>query len=389
MPPMEPWEKVFLNVGSGTPEALDDHLAMVSCTGCHGGDASVLEDKDAAHAGLVADPSAGANSPCAACHAEVASSYESSVHFNLWGEKAAIAARIGVAGFDSCPEWVKHGFKGECRSCHATCGDCHVSIPDSAGKGLIKNHQFKKKPHQKNQCMACHGSRIAAEFMGEIEGNEPDIHFSKGMTCMTCHTGAEMHAPSAPGTDRYHVKQAAQCESCHPVKDANPYHLAHWTDLSCYVCHAQSYNNCSRCHVAGGWKNDPNYTQNNPARDFKIGLNPFPDKPYKFVTLRHVPVVPDTFDNWEGSEHGALAGYSSLPTWKYATSHSIRRWTDRTKVPEGAACGAKCHLGPPGGSPDNAGIYLFQDYIQQNWPEEGAANSSVTVDNALPEGWTK
>jgi hypothetical protein len=387
VPPLEAWEKVLMKLGSKTTvEEIDPHFAMQSCTGCHGGNDFEHENHEEAHEGLIEDPADMEHKACNKCHFEIAETFSDSMHLQLWGEKTAIAARSGAASFGECPQALQDGFKGECASCHASCGDCHISRPDGVGKGFIKNHEFRKKPHQKNQCMACHGSRIAWDYTGDTDaGRQPDAHFAKGWDCMKCHDGNEMHAAANGAPDRYHLDAAPRCEDCHDLADANAFHATHWDDLSCHVCHAQAYNNCAGCHVGGAWKEDEEYLAHNPAVDFRIGINPFPDRRFKYVTLRHAPVAKDTYDNW-GAE-GTLTTFDALPTWKYNTPHSVRRWTPRTEVEGDAGCGANCHLGSPMGSTDNVGLYLFQQYIEDNWPEESLANIPVVVDGQLPDSW--
>lgn len=379
---------MFIDLGNkATVGELDSHLEAQSCSDCHGGQPDETADPEAAHVGLVADPSAPGVGACGSCHEDIEQSYASSMHLNLWGEQTAIAARAGVGSFSECPQALQDGFKGECASCHATCGDCHISRPDSVGKGFIGGHTFRRKPHQKNQCMACHGSRVAHDFMGDDEtGRKPDAHFAKGMDCMACHSGEEMHASAEGVPDRYHVPEAPSCEGCHSeVESANTFHMMHWDSLSCQVCHAQPYNNCTGCHVGGAWKSDPEYLASNPAEDFRIGRNPIADRRFDFVALRHVPVVKTSFDPWGAA--GALLAYDAAPTWKYTTPHSIRRWTSRTETDDADGCGASCHLGTPHGSPQNADLYLWKATIDSNWPDEGPANAGVIVDEALPAGW--
>lgn len=387
MPPVEAWKKVLITLKKDTTVAQHDpHLALMSCVRCHGGDASELDDHHAAHEGLIVDPSASEVDQCRGCHEAIADSYRTSMHATLQGEKNAIAARVGVASFSECPQKMQDGFKGECASCHATCGDCHVSRPDSAGKGFIKSHQFQRTPHQKYQCMACHGSRIEHDFVGDSEaGRPPDVHFGKGLDCMSCHSGDEMHQAAGDAPDRYHLARAPRCEDCHRDAESNEHHQAHWDDLSCHVCHAQPYSSCTACHTGGGWKTDPAYQENNPWESFKIGLNPFEDRRYKYVTLRHAPVAPDSYDAW--GEVDALKDFAALPTWKHATPHSVRRWTDRTVVPEGASCAASCHMGDPGGGPENAAHYLFTSDVEGVGTEYVEANQGVVVDEHLPQGW--
>jgi thiosulfate/3-mercaptopyruvate sulfurtransferase len=83
----------------------------MSCTDCHGG-IDTLE-KEAAHA-----------------------------HSTLQGYWTAIDARSTPE--DHTP--LEEMFGKHCASCHTTCGDCHVSQPNSVGGGLIEGHVFNKTP---------------------------------------------------------------------------------------------------------------------------------------------------------------------------------------------------------------------------------------------------
>jgi len=381
---LEAWEKVYISLGSKASVAeLDLHLEIADCTECHGGDPAV-DSQEGAHAGLIKDPSSQDSGSCSGCHQEIYDTYGQSMHGNVWGMKNMVGKRIGKP-FSECPAQVQEGFKGECGKCHATCGDCHVSRPNASGRGFIKNHKFTAKPHQKNQCMACHGSRVGHDFLGNDEtGRQPDVHFTKAMSCTSCHKGEQLHAAAPEDAHRYDLDHPS-CETCHPVADSNPYHGIHWDDVSCQVCHSQPYNNCGRCHVEEAWKTDPEYQEKNPCEDFRIGINPNPDPRFKFVTLRHAPVARDTYDNWGVAE--VAEKYDDYPTWKYTTPHSIRRWTPRTEVPEGASCGTNCHLGAPGGTGDNAGLYLTKEYVETNWPDEVKANGPVFIDGNVPDSW--
>lgn len=377
---------MLISLGSkASPAELDAHLARQGCEECHGGDPDETDDVAVAHNGLVADPSAPVHAACQPCHGEVEAAQTAGMHSRLTGERHALAARYGAASFEECPQEVKDGFEGECTSCHATCGDCHVSRPDTAGKGFIKNHVFQKTPSQKYQCMNCHGARIGADFTGDEEtGRLPDTHFARGMTCMSCHDGAEMHAASGDAKTRYEAPGLPACKDCHGNSSGqNTYHQMHWTDLSCHVCHSQPYANCSGCHVAGQYKKDPIYQENNPYWEFKIGRSPIPSKG-TFALLRHAPVVPDTFVPWGAEE---AVAFSALPTWRFTSPHSIQRWTDRTRPSEGGTCGSRCHIGAPGGSPANASLFLFRADVEAGYPLEMEANAGVVVDGLLPAGW--
>lgn len=404
MPPMAPWEKVYIKLPrSGNLADLDHHFEELSCVDCHGGDKTQNNNKEKAHKGLIQDPSefttvdGKVSNSCAGeeCHTSTAEEYHNSLHQQLWGERKYVALRSGVSSFDQCPQSTRDGFNGECTSCHATCGDCHISIPNSAGKGLVNDHRFQKTPNMEKNCTACHGSRVAFDFYGEegLEERQGDVHFKTlYMDCFDCHNQSEMHTrvTDTDNTDRYTYDLRPSCFDCHPadsIATINLYHTMHMDNMTCYVCHSQKYNNCSACHVKGEWKTDPDYQENNPHEDFKIGLNPLPAhrdfSDVKYAVVRHIPIAPDTYENW-GSASANLPDYNTIPTWKFASPHSIQRWTPRT---DASPCYNNCHTKEGFGKPENKEIFLFRAEIQEKWPDEVQANDPVVVDGNLPDGW--
>jgi len=99
---------------------------------------------------------------------------------------------------------------------------------------------------------------------------------------------------------------------------------------------------------------------------FKIGRNPIQSgyRPWKYVPVRHVPIAEDSFSDY-GQD--LLADFDALPTWKYATPHTIQRIT-----PQNESCNA-CH--------GNAEVFLTAGDVA---PEEMGANWRVIVDE-IPE----
>ncbi len=371
-------------------------MAALSCVDCHKGDNTMPNNMEKAHEGLVADPSGydeNGNTICgnSDCHPSTAETFKNSLHYQLWGYQVKIAQRAGVDDFAQCPQSLKDGFTNECRRCHASCGDCHVSVPNSAGQGFISSHRFNGTPNQTNQCNACHGARTGYDYLGDYNIFPPrprDVH-ALSFACIDCHDKAKLHSSADEKSTKYTHANQASCSDCHDngLSDANIYHSKHMSDMSCYVCHsANKYQNCAGCHVDGAYLTDPVYQANNPAVDFKIGINPIPSetRPYKYATLRHIPVVPTTYDNWGAA--GTLVAFDDYPTWKYTSPHSIQRWTVRTDTTGGKFCMQSCHLGY-WGTEENRKYYLFREYVETNWPVEVQANESVYVDGQLPEGW--
>ncbi len=185
----------------------------------------------------------------------------------------------------------------------------------------------------------------------------------------------------------YNWEGLTRCTDCHINDDStNVYHQTHWPDGSsytnsfdCQVCHAQSYTSCSGCHTAGEWKTDGFFTSDS---SLKLGLNPDKElKPeVKWVTLRHVPILPDSYEPWGWA---TLDQFNSRPTWNHASPHTISRWTARTDTTGGAACSDNCHYHAnySFGDPVNKQLYLIRSYIQENYASEEVANDSVIVED--------
>jgi len=353
VPPLEVWEKVFME----DAEFLEDTHGTVGCVICHGGD-SAQDAKGKAHVGVVADPSVG---NCDTCHGEIASSNNVNLHTSLSGFQTCLETRGGNLEEGSL---LAQAFENHCTECHTSCGQCHVSRPDSAGGGLVAGHEFKEIPSTRDNCSACHGSRVDAEYFGRNEGVAGDLHqmTEAGMSCMKCH-GEELHGSGELAADRYHNAVAVQCEDCHQdvSTDDNEQHQQHVGDLSCYVCHSVEYKSCYNCHVALNDEGSPYFATDESVMNFKIGLNPIdnPDRPYEYVLLRHVPVSPDTFDYYG---ENLLPDFSALNTWKYATPHNIQLQT-----PQNADCSA-CH--------GHSELFLTEGDVE---PAELEANQNVIV----------
>ena len=152
----------------------------------------------AAHTGMNADPSA----KCATCHPVAADAFATSQHSQLMGYRQVIAARAGVAELTPGLEAM---FEQNCNTCHATCGQCHISRPNTVAKGFVRGHEFVRRPSMTENCTACHCSRVGQEFRGQHEGIPADLHYNMGMQCVACHAAEEMHGHGDQGSNRYEV----------------------------------------------------------------------------------------------------------------------------------------------------------------------------------------
>lgn len=355
MAPLEPWEKVIVSL-----DYIEEPHGGATCVDCHAGVQTV--DKEEAHVGLIADPSAEGATSCTACHGSLVEAVDGSLHATQAGYWTAINAR-------SIPEnhpQLEEMFGNHCASCHTTCGDCHIAQPDSVGGGLLSGHKFEKTPPMTRTCIACHGSRVGAEYMGKHEDILADVHFRQArFNCISCHTGENLHAsPGETADHRYAGEQMPKCETCHTDLTAQAQHVMHQNVLACQVCHSVQYSNCDGCHVAVSETSGiPFFKTEATYLGFYIGLNPRQDeeRPYKYVLLRHVPVSPDSYAFY-GED--LLPKFNDLPTWTYTTPHNIQRLT-----PQNQAC-ENCH-----GNPD---LFLTEDKVD---PTELEANINVIVPN--------
>jgi hypothetical protein len=294
----------------------DPHFSE-GCSFCHKGNDSAKEQA-AAHAGLVKRPSDDL-SVCASCHEEIAKTYRTALHYTTAGLRHGVLGRFSqeeIKDFDA------RVFEKSCRSCHSSCGDCHVKGPVISGIsiGLIKKHQFVKRDEGKT-CAFCHGGRVYPEFTGEY-GGTPDVHYQKGMVCMDCHKKTEFHGDGTAYVSRRQVKDRPACVQCHPSgqeksEKAKSAHETHAGKMSCASCHASGqYRNCYDCHLGKGAA---------PKPGFILGLNPRDRK--TITTLRVIPTVRDTFE----SAGIKAKEFDTLPNYWDTVPHNIKKRTERTR----------------------------------------------------------
>jgi len=352
--PLGPAERVLVS-----ENFLNSVHGQLACISCHGGNPNTpltkeaKKDAHAAEADFVALPSEQFEVYCSACHSDITSKFKTSLHYTQNGYFERFKVRAGGQDM-STDSNMKAGFGKDCAKCHAGCGQCHVIRPVSVNSGLERAHQFYRTPSLVNNCTACHGSRVGEEFRGSHKGQtgyehvkEADVHYNKGMNCSACHAADEMHGDGNAYTYRLveNPDFVPQCTDCHAdVLDANTennYHKTHVqgsTTLQCQVCHSQTYKSCNGCHVGKGITGSSYPT-------FKIGKNYLKNtssfRTTDYALVRHIPIAPDTYDNWGGSI--SLSTFKAAPTWKYATPHNIQRWTFLTDTTGTAWCGANCH----------------------------------------------
>ncbi len=349
--------------------------AEEGCITCHNGVGGTAE-KELAHEGVVRAPDAV---KACICHDydlkteddqtidAVLADYESGLHNTLSGYYTILSAR--GANFE-LPE-MQEAFDNHCATCHTDCSHCHLSRPTFSGGGLVSGHQFKKIAPLTQTCDACHSSRIANAYKGKEEGVKGDVHYLKqGMTCFDCHNVTELHGDGTVYAHRYDNPPSMTCLDCHPEAAPEVSELtAHQNhgNVACEVCHsAGEYKSCYNCHVQKNAEGTPYFSTDKSQMTFKIGRNPNKSetRPWDYVLLRHIPIVPNTFEYYG---ENMLPEFDNIPTWKYTTVHNIQKTTPRTED-----CAA-CH--------GNAAIFLTADDVA---PEELNANQSVIVEEIPP-----
>lgn len=138
-----------------------------------------------------------------------------------------------------------------CDACHVLYGDDGLSrsadptAPKTAS-GHPRTHEITVKIPS-SQCLHCHnkeGNHIGMSYVGmsatnggvpyQADGTPqapkygstyqqtwPDVHFSRGMDCIDCHTSKDLHGTGSLYASK-NVEVAIDCESCHGTTTAAP-----------------------------------------------------------------------------------------------------------------------------------------------------------------------
>jgi hypothetical protein len=119
-------------VVSSAPSSKGDPHFRMGCRLCHKGDEKG-QGKEAAHKGMIKRPSDSLRT-CGRCHKQVADSYSKSLHYTTAGQRNGVIPRFSKAELKAFDAKV---FEQSCRSCHASCGDCHVKAPAVRGSASV------------------------------------------------------------------------------------------------------------------------------------------------------------------------------------------------------------------------------------------------------------
>ncbi len=134
--------------------------------------------------------------------------------------------------------------KLSCNGCHVrTCDSCHTKEID--GKPVFSLEEAKSG----TRCTRCH-SMESLTFARKNPGNSrADVHFSRGMKCVDCHSAREIHGDGkvydsmqAPGA------MDTSCEKCHTDLSRCPSNAVHKGKVDCTACHVREVSSCYNCH---------------------------------------------------------------------------------------------------------------------------------------------
>lgn len=174
--------------------------------------------------------------------AEEESFFNSSLHYttrgmSYWYDKS----RGGLETLTGIPYT---STKLDCLNCHvSSCDRCHKTEVDR------KLYYSTKTAQNQDVCLSCHKREKAIKQI-DVTANQQDVHFAKGMQCMSCHSARDVHGD---GTEYSSMKQSgaidASCEKCHSSVNPTTSHKIHRDKLECKACHVRHVVSCSNCHI--------------------------------------------------------------------------------------------------------------------------------------------
>lgn len=124
------------------------------------------------------------------------------------------------------------------------CGDCHVGTCDTCHRKDVsgKPTYSLAVAHTEAACAKCHSVPTGDKA-------KADVHASRGMTCMSCHTTREVHGNGvAYATYAEPGAVEARCENCHDGAKCKAF-TVHNAKVDCSACHARAADQCHNCHL--------------------------------------------------------------------------------------------------------------------------------------------
>ena len=421
--------------GSSTCRACHDQVAALANASMH----TTLEGYETILAGRGFDFTTGGESrirydaQCTKCHAAISSSESACGQCHISVPVGAGGGLVAGHRMSRTPDTVNN-----CTACHGSRvrneyfgeNDALYKRNRQYSASLVATDGFagatlQPDVHRSNGlgCEACHPS---SEMHGAGVAPAIDRYGITGrVQCETCHTDLAgsnaFHTSGHLSTMACHLCHAQpykNCFSCHTQMSptAGAYFTSNGTDptraarrppaawsatttyaAGAYVTYtdALEYRSLQASNLNKPPSANPTWwiqeTAPIPAGDslmtFRAGLNPkygIDAGAKRYAVLRHIPVDAGVFTyDEEGTQvPGLIPDLGALPTWKYASPHTILRDTAITADPDGAgpqtACG-NCH------SSSRFGLFWLTDPMldAQGWSDgntfEVGANGSVVV----------
>ncbi len=131
----------------------------------------------------------------------------------------------------ACKNCHEPSLTGGCAGCHDTPNpEVGAQVDDGVGEGQA--------------CARCHGRQAS-----EVAAGFSDVHRDAGMTCMDCHSFADVMGDGVRYTSKHEDGAIdASCEDCHASLASNQYHDLHGNAVDCSTCHMQGMITCYNCH---------------------------------------------------------------------------------------------------------------------------------------------
>jgi hypothetical protein len=243
--------------------AIDSVHGRLGCVTCHNGTPDT-DDVDAAHTGLVSDPSSRFEATCLLCHRDLRDPASNEL---LHEPHQAILDSPQVVRCSDCHGAVGHGFNApsgdticsmasclecheernldiqsqNCGGCHVgphdvaaalSCSDCHTSISNWDRTQLSVHPVRLTGSHAEADCFDCHRWPNFGGLDYVCSDCHDRPHDFGSDECARCHTPVGWGSSTMPGHGFPidHGGADGNCSACHPGGDTASYH--------CFTCHS-------------------------------------------------------------------------------------------------------------------------------------------------------
>jgi hypothetical protein len=143
-----------------------------------------------------------------------------------------------------------------CLKCHAATYADGSTVNDATyAPGCNDCHNFAAgSTVDADRCYGCHNRQTYERDAYPDSTANGDVHRKLGMTCIACHTKAELHGDDGVSYTSWMDSGAVkvQCTDCHPLDSlsVNTSHTLHAQSgkVNCLACHTTSIVSCVNCH---------------------------------------------------------------------------------------------------------------------------------------------